>query len=59
MRVVNTEAHLHNAMQLTKQEAANAFGDELTTRSQPISASARPLLMRTWLIAEGSSAIRI
>ena len=28
MRVVNTEAHLHNAMQLTKQEAANAFGDD-------------------------------
>ena len=27
MRVVNTEAHLHNALQLTKQEAAGAFGD--------------------------------
>ncbi len=27
MRVVNTEAHLHNALQLTRQEAANAFGD--------------------------------
>ena len=27
MRVVNTEAHLHNALQLTRQEAAGAFGD--------------------------------
>jgi acetyl-CoA carboxylase biotin carboxylase subunit len=27
MRVVNTEAHLHNALQLTRQEAASAFGD--------------------------------
>jgi acetyl-CoA carboxylase biotin carboxylase subunit len=27
MRVVNTEAHLHNALQLTRQEAATAFGD--------------------------------
>ena len=27
MRVVNTEAHLNNAMQLTRQEAATAFGD--------------------------------
>ncbi len=28
MRVVNTEAHLNNALQLTKQEAGAAFGDE-------------------------------
>jgi len=28
MRVVNTEAHLHNALQLTRQEAATAFGDD-------------------------------
>ena len=28
MRVVNTEAHLNNALQLTKQEAAAAFGDD-------------------------------
>ena len=27
MRVVNTEAHLSNALQLTRQEAASAFGD--------------------------------
>ena len=27
MRVVNTEAHLHNALQLTRQEAASTFGD--------------------------------
>ena len=27
MRVVNTEAHLHSALQLTRQEAANSFGD--------------------------------
>ena len=27
MRVVNTEAHLHNALQLTRQEAGSAFGD--------------------------------
>jgi acetyl-CoA carboxylase biotin carboxylase subunit len=27
MRVVNTEAHLHNALQLTRQEASGAFGD--------------------------------
>jgi acetyl-CoA carboxylase biotin carboxylase subunit len=27
MRVVNTEAHLHNALQLTRQEAATSFGD--------------------------------
>ncbi|MEJ2400895.1 MAG: acetyl-CoA carboxylase biotin carboxylase subunit [Xanthomonadales bacterium] len=27
MRVVNTEAHLSNALQLTRQEAAGAFGD--------------------------------
>ena len=27
MRVVNTEAHLNNALQLTRQEAASAFGD--------------------------------
>jgi len=27
MRVVNTEAHLHNALQLTRQEAAGSFGD--------------------------------
>jgi acetyl-CoA carboxylase biotin carboxylase subunit len=27
MRVVNTEAHLHNALQLTRQEAGGAFGD--------------------------------
>jgi len=27
MRVVNTEAHLGNALQLTRQEAAGAFGD--------------------------------
>ena len=27
MRVVNTEAHLFNALQLTRQEAAGAFGD--------------------------------
>jgi len=27
MRVVNTEAHLHNALQLTRQEAATVFGD--------------------------------
>jgi acetyl-CoA carboxylase biotin carboxylase subunit len=27
MRVVHTEAHLHNALQLTRQEAASAFGD--------------------------------
>ena len=26
MRVVNTEAHLHNALQLTRQEAASTFG---------------------------------
>jgi len=28
MRVVNTEAHLNNALQLTKQEAGAAFGDD-------------------------------
>lgn len=28
MRVVNTEAHLHNALQLTRQEAGSAFGDD-------------------------------
>jgi acetyl-CoA carboxylase biotin carboxylase subunit len=28
MRVVNTEAHLFNALQLTRQEAAGAFGDD-------------------------------
>ena len=28
MRVVNTEAHLSNALQLTKQEAAGAFGND-------------------------------
>ena len=28
MRVVNTEAHLNNALQLTKQEAGSAFGDD-------------------------------
>jgi acetyl-CoA carboxylase biotin carboxylase subunit len=28
MRVVNTEAHLNNALQLTKQEAAGAFGND-------------------------------
>jgi acetyl-CoA carboxylase biotin carboxylase subunit len=28
MRVVNTEAHLNNALQLTKQEAASAFGND-------------------------------
>ena len=28
MRVVNTEAHLNNALQLTKQESASAFGDD-------------------------------
>ena len=28
MRVVNTEAHLSNALQLTKQESAGAFGDD-------------------------------
>jgi acetyl-CoA carboxylase biotin carboxylase subunit len=27
MRVVHTEAHLHNALQLTRQEAQTAFGD--------------------------------
>ena len=27
MRVVNTEPHLHNALQLTRQEASGAFGD--------------------------------
>jgi acetyl-CoA carboxylase biotin carboxylase subunit len=27
MRVVHTEAHLHNALQLTRQEAGTAFGD--------------------------------
>jgi acetyl-CoA carboxylase biotin carboxylase subunit len=27
MRVVHTEAHLNNALQLTRQEAQNAFGD--------------------------------
>ena len=27
MRVVHTEAHLHNALQLTRQEAKTAFGD--------------------------------
>jgi acetyl-CoA carboxylase biotin carboxylase subunit len=27
MRVVHTEAHLNNALQLTRQEAASAFGD--------------------------------
>src|SRR5688572_12492966 len=27
MRVVHTEAHLHNALQLTRQEAHSAFGD--------------------------------
>ncbi len=27
MRVVHTEAHLHNALQLTRQEAKSAFGD--------------------------------
>jgi acetyl-CoA carboxylase biotin carboxylase subunit len=27
MRVVNTEAYLHNALQLTRQEARTAFGD--------------------------------
>jgi acetyl-CoA carboxylase biotin carboxylase subunit len=27
MRVVHTEAHLHNALQLTRQEAQSAFGD--------------------------------
>lgn len=27
MRVVHTEAHLHNALQLTRQEAASVFGD--------------------------------
>ena len=27
MRVVHTEAHLHNALQLTRQEAAGSFGD--------------------------------
>jgi len=28
MRVVNTEPHLHHALQLTRQEAAGAFGDD-------------------------------
>ena len=28
MRVVNTEPHLHHALQLTRQEAASAFGDD-------------------------------
>jgi acetyl-CoA carboxylase biotin carboxylase subunit len=28
MRVVNTEAHLSNALQLTRQEAGSAFGDD-------------------------------
>jgi acetyl-CoA carboxylase biotin carboxylase subunit len=28
MRVVNTEAHLNNALQLTRQEAGSAFGDD-------------------------------
>ena len=28
MRVVNTEAHLNHALQLTRQEAAGAFGDD-------------------------------
>ena len=28
MRVVHTEAHLHNALQLTRQEAKSAFGDD-------------------------------
>ena len=28
MRVVHTEAHLHNALQLTRQEAKTAFGDD-------------------------------
>jgi len=28
MRVVHTEAHLHNALQLTRQEARSAFGDD-------------------------------
>jgi acetyl-CoA carboxylase biotin carboxylase subunit len=28
MRVVNTEAHLNNALQLTRQEAGAAFGDD-------------------------------
>ena len=28
MRVVNTDAHLNNALQLTKQEAGAAFGDD-------------------------------
>ena len=29
MRVVHTEAHLSNALQLTQQEAVAAFGDKL------------------------------
>jgi acetyl-CoA carboxylase biotin carboxylase subunit len=28
MRVVNTEPHLHHALQLTRQEAGSAFGDD-------------------------------
>jgi len=28
MRVVHTEAHLHNALQLTRQEAQTSFGDD-------------------------------
>ena len=35
-----------------------AFGEVETTRSQPISALAAPISVRTWLIAEGSRAIR-
>jgi hypothetical protein len=35
------------------------LGEEETTISQPISASAAPVSMRTWLIVSGVAAIRM